>query len=44
MIDWAGLTLILYIIARMSGFVLFNPILNRGNIQFWSLSPIRRIA
>jgi len=32
MIDWAQLTLFLYIIARMSGFVLFNPILGRVNI------------
>ena len=32
MIDWAQLTLFLYILARMSGFVLFNPILGRTNI------------
>lgn len=32
MIDWAQLTLFLYILARMSGFVLFNPILGRSNI------------
>ena len=32
MIDWAQLTLFLYILARMSGFVLFNPILGRANI------------
>ncbi len=32
MIDWAELTLFLYITARMSGFVLFNPILGRRNI------------
>lgn len=32
MIDWAELTLFLYITARMSGFVLFSPILGRRNI------------
>lgn len=32
MIDWAELTLFLYIIARMSGFVLFNPILGRRGL------------
>jgi flagellar biosynthetic protein FliR len=32
MIDWSQLTLILYIIARMSGFILFNPILGRSNL------------
>ena len=32
MIDWAELTLFLYITARMSGFVLFNPVLGRRNI------------
>lgn len=32
MIDWAQLTLLLYILARMSGFVLFNPIFGRANI------------
>lgn len=32
MIDWTELTLLLYITARMSGFVLFNPILGRQNI------------
>lgn len=32
MIDWAELTLFLYITARMSGFVLFNPILGRRSI------------
>lgn len=31
MIDWGRLTLILYILMRMSGFVLFNPILGRRN-------------
>lgn len=30
--DWSGLTLMLYITARMSGFVLFSPILGRKNI------------
>ena len=30
--EWAQLTLFLYILARMSGFVLFNPILGRANI------------
>lgn len=30
--DGAGLTLFLYIAARMSGFVLFNPLLGRRNI------------
>lgn len=32
MIDWAELTLFLFITARMSGFVLFNPLLGRSNI------------
>lgn len=32
MINWSELTLFLYIVARMSGFVLFNPILGRNNI------------
>lgn len=32
MIDWAELTLFLYITARVSGFILFNPILGRRNI------------
>lgn len=32
MIDWAEFTLFLYIIARMSGFVLFNPILGRKGL------------
>ena len=32
MIDWAALTAFLFITARVSGFVLFNPILGRGNI------------
>ena len=32
MVDWAELTLFLYITARMSGFILFNPILNRRNV------------
>ena len=32
MIDWGSFTLFLYITARMSGFVLFNPILSRQNI------------
>lgn len=32
MIDWTELTLFLYITARMSGFVLFNPLLGRRNI------------
>ena len=32
MFDWSELTLFIYIIARMSGFVLFNPILGRNNI------------
>ena len=30
--DWGQLALLLYILARMSGFVLFNPILGRNNI------------
>ena len=30
--DWQSLTLFLYIIARVSGFVLFNPLLNRNNL------------
>lgn len=32
MIDWTELTLFLYITARVSGIVLFNPILGRRNI------------
>ena len=32
MFDWAELTLFLYISARVSGFVLFNPILGRNNV------------
>jgi len=32
MIDWAELTLFLYVLARMCGCVLFNPILGRQNI------------
>ena len=32
MIDWTQVTLLLYIVARMSGFVLFNPLLGRRNI------------
>ena len=32
MIDWAELTLFLYIMARVSGFIMFNPILGRANI------------
>ena len=32
MIDWAELTLFLFVMARMSGFILFNPILGRTNI------------
>ena len=32
MLDWTELTLFLYISARVSGFVLFNPILGRSNI------------
>lgn len=32
MIDWERLTLFLYILTRMSGFVLFNPILGRRGI------------
>ena len=29
MIDWGELTLFIYILARMSGFVLFNPLLGQ---------------
>lgn len=32
MFDWSELTLFIYIVARMSGFVLFNPIFGRSNI------------
>ena len=32
MFDWSVTALVIYIIARMSGFVLFNPILGRTNI------------
>ena len=31
MIDWAALTAFLFITARVSGFILFNPILGRSN-------------
>ncbi|MCI8321965.1 MAG: flagellar biosynthetic protein FliR [Dorea sp.] len=32
MVDWTGLTLFIYISARMSGFVLFNPLFGRSSI------------
>ena len=32
MIDWAELTAFLYIMSRISGFILFNPLLGRRNI------------
>lgn len=32
MFDWQELTLFLYVIARVSGFILFNPLLSRSNI------------
>lgn len=32
MVDWQVFTLFLYIIARVSGFILFNPILGRNNL------------
>ena len=32
MIDWAQLTLFMYVTARVSGFILFNPLLGRRNI------------
>ncbi|WP_312613130.1 flagellar biosynthetic protein FliR [Oscillibacter sp.] len=32
MIDWGRLTLLFYILMRMSGFVLFNPLLGRRNL------------
>lgn len=32
MVDWEGLTLFIYVSARMSGFVLFNPLLGRSNV------------
>ena len=32
MIDWTRLTLFLFILARMSGFILFNPLLGRRTI------------
>lgn len=32
MIDWPRLTLFLFILARMSGFILFNPILGRRTV------------
>ena len=32
MFDWAELTLFIYISARVSGFILFNPVLGRTNI------------
>lgn len=33
MIDWQALTLFLYITARMSGFVLFDPIFGRRSTR-----------
>lgn len=32
MLDWGSLTLFLYILMRMSGFVMLNPLLGRNNI------------
>lgn len=32
MFDWSELTLFIYVMARMSGLVLFNPILGRNNV------------
>lgn len=32
MLDWENFTLFLYILARMSGFILFNPLLGRQSI------------
>ena len=32
MFDWQQLTLLLFVVARVSGFILFNPILGRTNI------------
>lgn len=32
MLDWGRLTLLIYIMMRMSGFVLFNPLFGRSNI------------
>lgn len=32
MFDWAQLTLFLFVSARVSGFILFNPILGRSSI------------
>ncbi len=32
MLDWQELTLLLYIIARVSGFILFNPLVSRNNV------------
>ncbi len=32
MVDWSALTLFLFILARMSGFVLFNPLFSRSGI------------
>jgi flagellar biosynthetic protein FliR len=32
MVDWSKLTLFIYVAARMSGFVLFNPLFGRRNI------------
>lgn len=31
-LDWTELTLFIYVMARMSGFVLFNPLLGRTNV------------
>ena len=32
MLDWTQLTLFMYVSARVSGFILFNPILGRANV------------
>ena len=32
MLDWQSLTLMLYVIARVSGMILFNPLVSRSNI------------
>lgn len=32
MFDWQQMTLLLFVLARVSGFILFNPILGRSNI------------
>ena len=45
MFDWTALTLFLYVVMRMSGFVLFNPLLGRTGIPaFWKAGLILALS